>query len=78
MSLNYGDNNYIEKIGNYETVEIFVNDKREIIFERIIDPVYINIHFERIKKSAMDFDIIKMVGYIGGRKEIIVEIIVGN
>jgi hypothetical protein len=78
MNLNYGNNNYVEKIDSYETVEILVNDKREIVFERIIDPVYINLHFERIKKSSMDFDIIKMIGYTGHRKEVIVEVIVGH
>jgi hypothetical protein len=71
--------NYIEKIGDYETVEILVNDKKEIVFDRIIDPVYIKLHFERIRKSSSDFDIIKMIGYKGNnRKEVIVEIIVGQ
>jgi hypothetical protein len=79
--MNEGQDNvsYVDKIGGYDTIEILVNDKKEIVFEQIIDPVYIKLHFERILKSSYNFDIVKMVGYKGNnRKEVIVEIIVGQ
>jgi hypothetical protein len=70
---------YLDKIGNFDAVEILVNEKKEIAFEGIIDPVYIQIHFKRVLKYARDYDIVKMVGYHGKKsKEVITEVVVGQ
>jgi len=71
--------NYLEKIATFDAVEILVNERKEIDFEGIIDPVYIQIHFRRVLKSSRDFDIVKMVGYHGKKsKEVISEVVVGQ
>ena len=71
--------NFVEKIGNYDLIEILINEKKEMVFDRIIDPPYIQLHFERIVKSSRDFDIVKLIGYQGSKsKEVIAEVIVSN
>ncbi len=67
----------IERMGEFDTIEILVNDKREMLFEGIIDAPYIEIHFRRIIKTGRHFDIIKLLGHHGRRsKETISEVIV--
>lgn len=71
--------NLIEKISKFETIEIWVNEKKEMVFEGIIDPPYIHLHFERIVKTSKDFDIVKMIGYYSNKsKELITEMIVST
>lgn len=71
--------NLPEKIVNFDSVEILVNNNQEMLFEGIIDAPYISMHFERIVNAAKDFDIVRMVGYHGRRsKETIAEVIVSK
>lgn len=70
--------NYIEKIKRYDKVQILINEKEEMVFEGIIDALYIKIHFDRIVHTSRYFDIIKMVGHHGKKsKEVIAEVIIG-
>lgn len=79
MSQNEFNKNHIEKINNYDSVEILINEKQEILFEGIIDAPYIYLHFERIVNSAKNFDIVKLIGHHGKKsKEVIAEIIVSK
>lgn len=69
----------IEKITEFDLIEILINEKQDILFEGIIDPPYIYLHFERIVNSSKHFDIIKMVGHFEKkRKEVIAEVIVSK
>lgn len=73
------ENQLIEKIARYDMVEILVNEKKEMVFDDIIDPVYIHMHFERIVNTSRDFDIVKMIGHHGSRsKEVIAEVFVSR
>jgi hypothetical protein len=71
--------NLLQKISHFEKIEILVNEKQEILFEGIIDPPYINLHFDRIVNSSNDFDVVKLVGYRDKKiKELIVEVFVSK
>lgn len=71
--------NLKEKIEKFDAIEILVNDHKELVFEDIIDPVYIEMHFERVVNSAKDFDIVRMFGFHGKKsKELIVEVCVSK
>jgi hypothetical protein len=67
-----------DKLLEFQTVEILVNDRKEIVFEGIIDPPYIKLHFDRIVNSSRDFDIVKMLGFTNNRKELLLEVFVSK
>ena len=69
----------IAKIGEFDTIEILVDDKQEMLFDGIIDAEYIYKHFRRIMNTSRHFNIIKLMGHHGRRsKEMIAEVIVRN
>jgi len=71
--------NLKDRIEKFDAVEILVNEHKEMIFEDIIDPVYIEMHFERVVNTSKDFDIVRMFGYHGKKsKELIVEVFVSK
>jgi hypothetical protein len=71
--------NLKEKIETFDAIEIFVNEHKELVFEDIIDPVYIEMHFERVVNSSKDFDSVRMFGYHGKKsRELIAEVFVSK
>ncbi|MFL5728768.1 MAG: hypothetical protein ACJ75J_04700 [Cytophagaceae bacterium] len=79
MSEEINSETIIEKIGTFDRIEILVNDKREMLFEGIIDAPYIEIHFRRILKTSRHFDIVKLMGFRGNRiRESIAEVFVNK
>lgn len=79
MTDNLFGQDLIDKICQFESIVILVNEKKEMEFEGIIDAQYIKMHFDRVVKSSQDFDIVKLMGYHGNKsRELIVEIVVNN